>query len=177
MTWAPEDRAIWVDRAALVRANRGERDDLAGARLSQDDRLTVERRRDRTADRNIAKLGYLLAAAARGSRGCAAADVAPSADVAPPELVELSAEALAVDGGAEVVADDDEPEPHPVSTKAHRPAAPAPPAQSTVRRREVMSGGHGTPNRKSSAKADMGRCPQLDTKARSQRFNNLSCPQ
>jgi len=44
MTWAPEDRAIWVDRAALVRANRGERDDLAGARLSQDDRLTVERR-------------------------------------------------------------------------------------------------------------------------------------
>ena len=59
--------------------------------------------------------------------------VAPPADVAPPELVELSAEALAVDG-AEVVGDDDEPELHPVSTKTHRPAAPAPPAQSTVRR-------------------------------------------
>jgi hypothetical protein len=62
------------------------------------------------------------------------ADVELSADVAPPELVEPSAEALPVDGGAEVVADDDGPELHPVSTKTHRPAAPAPPAQSTVRR-------------------------------------------
>jgi hypothetical protein len=56
------------------------------------------------------------------------------ADVAPPELVEFSAEVLAVDGRTDVVADDVEPELHPVSTNAHTPAAPAPPAQSTVRR-------------------------------------------
>jgi len=61
-------------------------------------------------------------------------DVAPPADVAPPELVELSAEVLAADGRTDVVADDVEPELHPVSTNAHRPAAPAPPDQSTVRR-------------------------------------------
>ena len=62
------------------------------------------------------------------------ADVTPLADVAPPELVELAAVVLVVGGGTEVVADDVEPELHPVSTNAHRPAAPAPPAQSTVRR-------------------------------------------
>jgi len=56
------------------------------------------------------------------------------ADVAPPEFVELSAEVPAVDGRTDVVADDVEPELHPVSTNAHRPAAPALPAQSTVRR-------------------------------------------
>jgi hypothetical protein len=62
------------------------------------------------------------------------ADVAPLADVAPPELVEFGAVVLVVGGGTAVVADGVEPELHPVSTKAHRPAAPAPLAQSTVRR-------------------------------------------
>jgi hypothetical protein len=38
------------------------------------------------------------------------------------------------DAAADVVVFDDELEPHPVSTKAHMPAAPAPPAQRTVRR-------------------------------------------
>jgi hypothetical protein len=62
------------------------------------------------------------------------ADLAPPADVAPPDLVEFSAELTAVDGRTDVVADAVEPELHPVSTNVHKPAAPAPPAQSTVRR-------------------------------------------
>jgi hypothetical protein len=43
--------------------------------------------------------------------------------------------AAALVAAAEVVVDaEDEPELQPVSTKAHKPAAPAPLAQSTVRR-------------------------------------------
>ena len=64
VTWAPQDRAVGIDRATLVRANRGKCNDLAGTRLGQDDRFAIERRRHGTAHRNIAELGDLLATAA-----------------------------------------------------------------------------------------------------------------